>query len=135
SKPAVRVAQVDVFTARPRAQRGQLRVPHRTGERQESADDERREERNRRWRRCGDLRRIEQNAAADDVGDDDRGRVEGTETALEDLRRRCGRHPRDYMGYSVSSWRSIGYSPIFTHVREPCFPKICTFASTNWLFC
>ena len=37
--------------------------------------------------------------------------------------------------YSVSSCRSIVYSPIFTQLREPCLPKIWTRASTNSLFC
>ena len=40
---------------------------------------------------------------------------------------------RRFRRYSVINSRSIGNSPIFTHVREPCLPNSSTLASTNSL--
>ena len=85
-----RRAQVDVLAAGARPQRRQLRVGHRAGERQPAAGDPRREERQGARHRRGDLRRREQNAAADDVGDDECGGVERPETAFERLFGRGG---------------------------------------------
>ena len=76
-------AQVDVLAAGLRPQRGQLGVGHRAHEREDSPTDPRQEE-PRRVGNCGGNRgRTEQDAAADDIGDDDGGRVEGAESAFE----------------------------------------------------
>ena len=121
SEPGV---QVDVLAAGPRPQRGQLRVGHRAGERQRPGGQPGEEEEGRMRHGRRDLRRREEDAAADDVGDDDRCRVERPEPAFEGGGGRGSlRHARDYRRarYCVSSWRSIGNSPSLAQTCEPFF--------------
>jgi hypothetical protein len=79
----VGLAQIDVFTARAWPQRRELRIRHRTHERQQAADDPSREKQPGVRKQCGDLGRGEENTAADDVGHDDRGRLEPAEAVIE----------------------------------------------------
>src|SRR5207245_5680071 len=83
---AERLAQVHIFAARARPQRRELRICHRARERERATRNPCRQEQRRVGDERGNLRRREQDAAADDVGDDDGRGIERTETALE-----CGR--------------------------------------------
>ena len=81
---AVRVAQVDVLAAGARPQRGQLRVRHRAGKREQAAEQPDGRASPSRSARCRATRiGHEEDAAADDVGDDDGGRIERAEPPLE----------------------------------------------------
>ena len=129
-----RGAQVHVLSSRARSQRRKFRVGHRAGKREHPARHPGGQEQHRARHGRGDLGRREQDAAADDVGNDERRRVERTEAAFERLRWLGGRrHPgilttkvtndtkntktifvvrdlrdvRVLRGYSVRSWRSI----------------------------
>ena len=101
------LAQVDVFAAGTRAQRRQLRVGHRAGERERAADQPHADHRRRLRHELRDDDRHEEDAAADDVGDDDGGRVERTEPAFElgtsARRSRCS-------GWANVAWTFIGSS-------------------------
>ena len=76
-----------------RTQRGELRIRERTGERQRAAQQPRKEHRARIRKQAGHDDRDEKNAGPDDIGDDDRRRVQRTEASLERGRGR-GAHAR-----------------------------------------
>src|SRR6185436_18842055 len=97
--------QIDVLTARAGPQRRELRVGHRAGEGKRAARHPRGEEEHRVGHEHRDLRWREEDAAADDVGDDDGGGVERTETPLERGRGRglSSRVARSDQDYCVSS--------------------------------
>ena len=87
------------------------------------------------------LRRVnEEDAAADDVGDDDGGGVErargGARERVRLVEVVCTRgFNHEVRCHSVSSLRSIGNSPILAHVREPWRANRSTLTSMNSLFC
>ena len=86
-------------------ERGQLRVCHRACKGERAPGRPHGEERPRARDACGDPWREKEDAAADDVGDDDRGRVVRTEAALKCC---LGRQARRQF---VRSWRCTVYSP------------------------
>ena len=152
-QPAVRRTQIDVLATRARPQRRQLRVRHRARERERAAERPHREEPPRVRDHRGHLRRREENPAADDVGHDNRGGVERTKPAIEDVgRRRVAEDgvAEDGAGVGTGSRTSRGTrmsGPLVrekrrgifrrwssTHWAELCFAKIWTFMSRKWLF-
>ena len=76
-------AQVDVFAAGPRPQRRQLGIRRRAAEREHAARHPDAEEQPRVRNTRRDQRRGKENAAANDVGDDDRRGIKRTEAAIE----------------------------------------------------
>ncbi len=84
---SVGVTQVDVLATGARAQRRELGVRHRAGEREDTAKQPEPQHADPARHEAGDEDRHEEDAAADDVRDDDGGRIERTEPPLERGRR------------------------------------------------
>lgn len=83
-----RLPQVDVLAARTRPERRQFRVRHRAHEREGAAGEPDGQHRPRVADKLRHENRDEEDAAADHVRDNDRGRVERTEPAVERGRQR-----------------------------------------------
>ena len=76
-------AQIHVLSASARCQGRELGVGQRPRESERASGEPDQQEERCAWNRGGHLRRREENAATDDVGDDDGRRVERTETPRE----------------------------------------------------
>ena len=85
-KASVRLAEVDILSARLRTERGEFRVGHRTHEREHAAGQPCQQKPGRVGHCGGDCRRSEEDSAANDVGNDDGRCIERTEPPLEGLR-------------------------------------------------
>ena len=114
---AERGVQVHVLAAGARTHRGQLRVRHRTGEREQAAGQPREQEPPRVRHAGGHLRRGEQDAAADDVRDDDRGRVERTEASLERGKEGSGAAAADGWSEGTSVGQQLALDLVFTELH------------------
>ena len=82
-EPAEGGVQVNILAARARTQRRQLGIRHRSREGERAARNPGAEKPDGVGNSRRDLRRCEQNAAADDVGNDDGGSIERAEPSLE----------------------------------------------------